>query len=247
MRDAHETGVSYGLIDIERLIHTLTIDKNNYLAVEDGGRQALENFLMARYHMYQAVYYHKTVVSFELMLQRIYEKLIEKGAYNYEQICKLSEEDFYDFNDGYVWNLLRENRKSPEHIGELITRFRKRMRLKKIIQIQGISVSGREKSEYSKLSLIENPYQMKNLSGLSGVPEDWIFYSAPKPLAILSKAEDETAIHVIKEDGESIPIAKDQDSIIYNFYDSCFLSSRVYTKDEFEPSLLKGIKDCFDV
>jgi HD superfamily phosphohydrolase len=248
MRDAHETGVSYGFIDVERLIRTITIDKDQHLAVEDKGRQALENFLMARYHMYQTVYYHKTVVCFELMLQRIYGKLMEnKKAYSYEQICKLSDEEFYDFNDNYIWRLLRENQKDPEALGDLISRFRKRQRLKKIKEIQGISVSGKEKPEYSKLSLIEVPYQLEGLSKQSGVPEDWIFYSKPKPLEILSKADDETAIRVVNEDGTSIPIAQDPTSIISVFYDRCFLSSRIYTKDEFEKDLLKGIKKCFAV
>jgi len=248
MRDAHETGVSYGSIDVERLIRTVVLDKDEHLAVEHKGRHALENFLLARYHMYQTVYYHKTVVCFELMLQRIYGKLMEnKEAYNYEQICKLSDEEFYDFNDSYIQWLLRKNQKDPDALGSLISRFRRRKRLKKIREVQGISVSGREKPEYSKLSLIEVPYQLKGLSENSGVPEDWIFYSKPRPLAILSKADDETAIRIINEDGTSIPIAKDPTSIISVFYDMCFLSSRIYTKDEFEKDLLEGIKKCFDV
>lgn len=245
MRDAHETGVSYGFIDTDRLTRTIIIDED-HLAVEDKGRQALENFLMARYHMYQTVYYHKTVVGFELLLQRIYEELMNQGkAYNYEQICALSDEEFYHYNDNYVWRLLQENQGEPEPLGDLISRFKKRQRLKMIKEIQGISVSGREKPEYSRLSLIEIPYQLEGLSKKSGIPKDWIFYSKPKPLEILSKAEDETAIRIVNEDGTSIPIAQDQDSIISMLYNSCFLSSRVYTKDEFELALLDGLRDCF--
>jgi hypothetical protein len=63
----------------------------------------------------------------------------------------------------------------------------------------------------------------------------------------LSKADDETAIWIVKEDGTSMPIAQDTDSIISNLYDSCFLSARVYTKDEYEDRLVKGIKVCFDI
>lgn len=247
MRDAHETGVSYGFIDVDRLIRTLVIDQD-HLAIEDKGRQALENFLLARYHMYQVVYYHKTVVGFELMLQRIYEKLMEKNmAYDFDQICKLSEEELYDFNDSYVWQLLKEHRTDRKPLGELISRFRKRHRLKKVKDTQGISISGAEKPSYSKMNLIEIPHQLKGLSRKSEVPIDWIFYSTPKPLAILSNADDETAIRVKKEDGTSIPIAQDTDSIISNLYDSCFLSSKVYTKDEYEDGLVKGIKECFGI
>ena len=247
MRDAHETGVSYGFIDVDRLIDTLVIH-NDHLAIEDKGRHALENFLLARYHMYQVVYYHKTVIGFELILQRIYDMLLEKGlVYDFDQINKLNEEEFYDFNDNYVWNMLKEHKKDRKPLGELISRFRKRHRMKKVKDIQGISISGNEKPEYSKMNLIEIPHQLRGLSRRSGVPADWIFYSTPKPLTILSSADDETAIRVVKEDGTSIPIAKDRDSIISNLYDSCFLSSRVYTKDEYETDLLRGLKECFGI
>jgi len=248
MRDAHSTGVTYGFIDTDRLIRTIIIDSENHLAVEDKGRQALENFLMARYHMYQTVYYHKTVVCFEIMLQKIYAILMEKcKAYNYEDIKKLSDVDFYYFNDSYVWNLLRENITEPEPLGELISRFIKRQRLKRIKEIQGISISGTQKPEYSRISLIELPLQLEVLSKQSGVPKDWIFYSKPRPLEILSKADDETAIRVLNDDGTSIPIAKDRNSMISMFYDSCYLSYRIYTKDDYETDLLKGLKECLGV
>jgi HD superfamily phosphohydrolase len=248
LRDAHETGVSYGFIDIERLIRTIVIDKEQHLAVEDKGRQALENFLVARYHMYQTVYYHKTVVCFELMLQRIYEKLMESNkVYTYEEICKMSDEEFYEFNDNYIWNLLRENHKDTGLLGDLISRFKNRHRLKRVFEIQGIAASGKEEPDYSRLGLIEVPYHLEGVSSKSGVPTDWIFYSKPKPLEILSKAEDETAIRIVDENETSTPIAKDERSIISVFYDTCFLSSRVYTKDEFETALVKGIKDWFKI
>jgi HD superfamily phosphohydrolase len=247
MRDAHETGVSYGFIDVDRLIRTLVVEKD-HLAIEDKGRQALENFLLARYHMYQVIYYHKTVVGFELMLERIYQKLMERNmVYDFDQICKFTEEELFDFNDSYVWSLLKEHKKDRKPLGELITRFRKRKRLTRVKDIQGISMSGNEKPNYSKLSMIENPHQLRGLMRESRIPPDWIFYTTPRPLSILSNADDETAVWIVKEDKSSIPIAQDTESVISNLYDSCFLSARVYTKEEYEEQLLKGIKVCFDV
>lgn len=248
LRDAHGTGVSYGFIDVDRLIRTVTTDDEGHLAVEAKGRQALENFLMARYHMYQTVYYHKTVVCFDLILQRIYENLIRNGkAYSYEDICKLSDEEFYNFNDSYIWNLIQENQGEPRPLGEFISRFQKRKRLKMIKEVHGISVSGRQESAYSKLSLIQNPILLVELSKKSSVPIDWIFYSLPKPLEILSNVDEEGAVHVLNEDGSSIPISKDPHSIISMLYDSCALSARVYTKDEYVSPLLKGIQEIFSL
>lgn len=247
MRDAHATGVSYGSIDVDRLIRTINSDKDeNHIAVEEKGRQALENFLMARYHMYQTVYYHKTVVCFDLILQRIYEELIRLGkAYCYQDICNLSDEEFFNFNDSYVWHLLQENQKETPFLEELISRFRKRKRLKMIKEIKGMAVSGRQEPEYSRLSLIEKSNNLKFLSNKSSVPKEWIFYSLPKPLEILSNADEEGAVHVLDQNGTSVPIAKDSHSVVSMLYNSYPLSARVYTKDEYETQLLKGIQDCF--
>jgi hypothetical protein len=73
------------------------------------------------------------------------------------------------------------------------------------------------------------------------VPKEWIFYSLPKPVQILSNPDDETAIMVLKE-GKSIPIASDPASIIHSLYNSCFLYARIYTEESREADLLKGIK-----
>lgn len=242
IRDAHATGVSYGFIDIDRLIGTITIDEDTHLAVEDKGRQALENFLLARYHMYQVVYYHKTVVGFDLMLQRIYEELMARGkAYSYEDICKLPETELCDFNDNYVWNLLLQYKSDETFVGSLIKMLRERKRLKRIKEIEGISISNNERAEYSKMKLIELSPQLDGLSKLANVPKEWIFYSLPKPVQILSNPDDETAIMVLKE-GKSIPIASDPASIIHSLYNSCFLYARIYTEESREADLLKGIK-----
>ena len=72
IRDAYYTGVTYGMIDIERFLQTLTIN-NNQLAVKKKGIGVVENILMARILMYSSVYFHKTVRIAELMLSKAIE------------------------------------------------------------------------------------------------------------------------------------------------------------------------------
>ncbi|HIQ11229.1 MAG TPA: HD domain-containing protein [Pyrodictium sp.] len=76
-RDAHHTGVAYGLIDRERILDTLTVLDDGRIAIDEKGIQAVESFYVARLHMYQAVYYHKTISGYELYLAKIYEELVE--------------------------------------------------------------------------------------------------------------------------------------------------------------------------
>lgn len=74
MRDSHYTGVAHGVIDIDRILNTLTIFNGN-LVVESRGVPAVEGMLVARALMYTTVYFHKTVRIAELMLAKAAENL----------------------------------------------------------------------------------------------------------------------------------------------------------------------------
>ncbi|MHA2265437.1 MAG: HD domain-containing protein, partial [Candidatus Thorarchaeota archaeon] len=68
IRDSFYCGVNYGLVDIHRLINSLEVSDDLTLEFDIAARGALEAFLVARYHMFLNVYYHKTVRSVEVML-----------------------------------------------------------------------------------------------------------------------------------------------------------------------------------
>ncbi len=73
IRDAHYTGVALGVIDVNRLIQTLTLHDGG-LAVDRKGLPALEGILVARGLMYSSVYFHKTVRIAETMVSRAVER-----------------------------------------------------------------------------------------------------------------------------------------------------------------------------
>ncbi|UCE81107.1 MAG: HD domain-containing protein [Methanobacteriota archaeon] len=73
-RDAHYTGVAYGVIDVDRLLDTVGVF-NGDLVVEKGGASAVEGMLVARALMFSTVYFHKTIRIAELMLAKAVELL----------------------------------------------------------------------------------------------------------------------------------------------------------------------------
>lgn len=88
LRDAHQTGVAYGIFDLNWLVSTLMVGKNasNKLVVGFDKHKApavVEQFLIARRALYDAVYYHKTVRSAEgmigLLLKRLKEVVRDQG------------------------------------------------------------------------------------------------------------------------------------------------------------------------
>ncbi len=66
-RDSFYTGVSEGIISVERILKMLNIANGN-IVVEEKGIYSIENFILSRRLMYWQVYLHKTVLAAETML-----------------------------------------------------------------------------------------------------------------------------------------------------------------------------------
>jgi hypothetical protein len=68
------------------------------------------------------------------------------------------------------------------------------------------------------------------LSKESGVERGWIFYKAQPRVTFLEEDDDET-VHIETEKGKTMPIIKDETSIIKKLWESQFQAYRVYTRD----------------
>jgi len=68
LRDAHYTGVPYGTVDCERLIHSMRLSDNRLL-LEESGIHAAESLLIARTLMRPSVYFHHVSRIAEKMFQ----------------------------------------------------------------------------------------------------------------------------------------------------------------------------------
>ena len=75
LRDSYFTGVKYGEYDLEKVIESFLIDTNETetaLAISSKGIYALEQLLLARYHMTQQVYWHRvSLISNEMIIRGI--------------------------------------------------------------------------------------------------------------------------------------------------------------------------------
>ena len=67
LRDSYFTGVEYGKVDIHRVIDSLDV-MGDHLVLNQAALYAFEALLIARYEMFKAVYFHRTVRAAELML-----------------------------------------------------------------------------------------------------------------------------------------------------------------------------------
>jgi HD superfamily phosphohydrolase len=83
-RDARMCGVPYGAVDVDRLLHSLTLvrDSDGRLktGVHEKGLSALESLLFAKYEMYRNVYWHHAVRSATAMFKRLVRTALDAGV-----------------------------------------------------------------------------------------------------------------------------------------------------------------------
>ncbi len=116
LRDSAATGVSYGVFDLERVLHTLTpveIDGRLALGVAQGGELAAEGMLWARFSMFQQVYYHRTRRIFDRHLNDYLETMLPRGRY------PAALDEYLDWTDARVWECLRRSLNDPDLPGHI--------------------------------------------------------------------------------------------------------------------------------
>lgn len=114
LRDAYFTGTSYGTFDVERVIRTIRL-KDEKLVVKESGIHSIEDYIMARYHMYWQVYLHPVAKSFEMILTMLFKRMRDVYKSNPELLkdavmfipfltCeKMSNRDFHELDEGAAY------------------------------------------------------------------------------------------------------------------------------------------------
>ena len=155
LRDAHATGVRYGLYDLDWLLRSLrfapTSDGESPKLAIDGakGLPAIEAFILARLFMFQQVYLHKATRSAEWMIRTILgraSRLVSEGVRleGSPRAVVLSAsgappslEDYLALDDSVLWVAMQawENAEDSS-LAELCRRVRVR-KLHKTIELFG--------------------------------------------------------------------------------------------------------------
>ncbi|HXV85829.1 MAG TPA: HD domain-containing protein [Gemmatimonadales bacterium] len=95
-RDARMCGVPYGAVDVDRLLHSMTLvavpGQGTRVAVLEKGASALESLLFAKYQMYRNVYWHHAVRSATAMFKRLVRDAIAAGRLEAAWIARSTDE-----------------------------------------------------------------------------------------------------------------------------------------------------------
>ena len=231
LRDSIYCGVTYGQYDLNRFISTLTAYKQEnqiQLAIERGGVQALEEFILARYFMFIQVYFHKT--------RRYLDKLLVKGLKSILPNGKYPEDiqEYLKWDDVRVLGLIA-NSNNPA-----VVAFRNR----KIMTCVLASKAHSEKAEKLNVNLVFKILQ--NEFG-DNVLYDSVDKTAHKLSPVLLNAYDDS--------GKGIMILDEKTGLVSNLMEeSVILESlvkpisiqRIYANSEVKDDVLKRIDKIYN-
>lgn len=74
LRDSYFTGTTYGQFDLQRILRIMKV-QDGRIVYKKSGVQAIEDYILARYHMYWQVYYHPTARSYEQTLISTFRRI----------------------------------------------------------------------------------------------------------------------------------------------------------------------------
>ncbi|MGR3742287.1 HD domain-containing protein [Companilactobacillus sp. DQM5] len=81
LRDAYNTGTNYGMFDLTRVLRVMRPYKEG-IAFETDGMHAVEDYILARFQMYQQIYFHPVSRGMEVILTNLLQRaktLYENG------------------------------------------------------------------------------------------------------------------------------------------------------------------------
>lgn len=121
LRDSYFTGTTYGHFDLSRILRVMQV-KNGKIVYKKSGVQAIENYILARYHMYWQVYYHPATRSYEQIMISLFQRAKDLyiQGYDFKDMRylipffenKVSIEDYMKLDENicfYYFRLLSES------------------------------------------------------------------------------------------------------------------------------------------
>ena len=161
LRDSHNTGVAYGIIDYERIISNLKLEDGLVLDIK--GVQAAEGALVSRYFMYPSVYQHHTTRIVNSMFQRSLKQILNEGI--------LDKNTLYKYDEADVVSIMR--RCDNSYVNDIISRLDNRNLLKRVKTIRLDNFKFPEKMYKIKTSELKRAEE--EISEDFGIDKDYVF------------------------------------------------------------------------
>lgn len=177
LRDSYQTGVKYGLVDLQYLIRLLMVVddpvlQGKALACNKKGQHVVEHFLMSRYFHYSQIIFHKTNGAFEELVKRLYIKLLRESKFIYNSLSDIhshiNDDSFLHFTDSSLEASFQTFFSSihDETYSSLYRMYLKRKRPKVVFEMKDLyEISPQAPFSVLKWHLRRNPEKISQIIG----------------------------------------------------------------------------------
>ena len=186
-RDARFCGVPFGEVDVDRLLHALTVARDpetgrRKVAVREKGVAALESLLFAKYQMFRNVYWHHAVRAATVLFKRLVADALDAGLIEAGELVGATD-------DGIVYRLAdRASRAGDERAARLsgwIEDLRNRRLPKRAAEIVAAELHGTAGAWLDS----DSPFKRRVEDTLSlelGLPGGSVFLDYPEKTAMFA-------------------------------------------------------------
>ena len=228
LRDSLYCGVTYGKYDLDRFVSTLTVFKHNnqlQLAIERGGIQALEEFVLARYFMFIQVYFHKTRRYLDKALVKSLKAVLPGGKYPEDA------NEYLQWDDTRILSLISESENAD------VMAFKNRKIMTCVLE----SKAHAEKAEKINARMIFNILQ-KNFG--DSVIYDSVDKAAHKLTPMLLSPQDDSGkgIMILDEKTKEVKNIMEESIILESIVKPISIN-RIYAEKNVADEVLRKIKE----
>lgn len=244
LRDGYHAGVPNSQFDSERILQLMEIDDKG-LIYDHRAQLAIESYFIARYHLYQQLYYHKTVRAYEVVLRGVIKRakqLIDDGI-DLGSIDSVLLEMFRDnsviasvkLTDHDLWAAFRVWQEHDDNIlSDLSKRLIKRKPFKSI-NIRGDNLPNFYENQHSKV------IEVAQKAGYH--PDYYVITDAAKDtpykiLNITGSGDSFTSVRIKDVDG-SIQTLEQRSKIIDTLQRSAYHMIRLCVPEEIRDNVIQ--------
>ena len=246
VRDSYFTGVEYGRVDIHRLMRSMDV-LDDSLALKDTALYVLEAMVIARYEMFKAVYFHRSVRAAEVMLVRALKLADEElGLTDFTTV-----EEYLRLDDSSILAELASLKDSQSSTSKTAYDLAEGFTNRKLLKCAYETVVHRRDRFNVNMMLmrgIRNNLET-DLADDADVDKDYVIIdvsTAPSvPYYALQKSPQDIPLFHKNPDGEKIPINFSQVSPLGDTLIGYLDIMRVYTKKENLDAVRKAAETLF--
>ena len=246
LRDSYFSGVEYGKVDVHRIIDAYEI-AGKKLAINKDSVYALESLMLARYEMFRAVYFHKSVRASAVMIIRAMnlsdEELHFTNLDNLDDFLQLTDERIL-----YNISNINSNSENSRLAKKLVIDYTNRKMLKLVFEKIVLG-----KDEFSTKIFVQRKFRenlAEEIAEKSKIPKSHIFIDVSTatsvPTTSTKESFNEITVLLNKTRKKEFEITKATELPLMNAILGYMNIIRIYTTATYKKKLDTTVKGIFE-